>query len=43
MANTVSILNYANTFGDWIIATNSLAKENKDLAANKYHKTSVTL
>ena len=43
MANTVSILNYANTFGDWIIATNSLAKENNDLAANNYHKTSGTL
>ena len=28
MANTVSLLSYANTFGDWVVATNNLAKEN---------------
>jgi len=43
MANTVSILNYANTFGDWIITTNQLVKENNDLAANGYVKNTGTL
>ena len=43
MANTVSILNYANTFGDWIVTTNALAKENNDLAANNYIKPTGTL
>ena len=43
MANTVTILSYANTFGDWIVTTNALVKENDDLAANNYVKTSGTL
>jgi hypothetical protein len=43
MANTVTILSYANTFGDWIVTTNALVKENNDLAANNYVKTSGTL
>ena len=43
MANTVNQLNYTNTFGDWIITTNALAKENNDLAANNYTKSSGTL
>ena len=43
MANTVSILSYNNTFGDWMVSTNALAKENNDLAANNYIKTSGTL
>ena len=43
MANTVSILSYANTFGDWIVTTNALAKENNDLAANNYIKPTGTL
>ena len=43
MANTVTLLNYANTFGDWVITTNALAKENNDIAANNYHKPSGTL
>ena len=34
MANTTSILSYANTFGDWMVQTNALSKENNDLAAN---------
>ena len=43
MANTVSILSYANTFGDWIVTTNALAKENNDFAANNYSKPTGTL
>ena len=43
MANTVNLVNYANTFGDWIVATNALARENNDLAANNYHKNAGTL
>ena len=38
MANTVSILSYNNTFGDWVTNTNLLTKENNDLAANNYYK-----
>jgi hypothetical protein len=43
MANTVSILSYANTFGDWIVTTNALARENNDLAANNFIKPTGTL
>ena len=43
MANTVSILNTASTFGDWVILSNGLAKENNDIAANNYTKPSGTL
>ena len=43
MANTVSILSYANTFGDWVVTTNALAKENNDFAANNYVKPTGTL
>lgn len=43
MANTVSLLSYANTFGDWVVTTNAVAKENNDIAANNYHKASGTL
>lgn len=43
MANTVSILSYANTFGDWVVTTNSLVRENNDFAANNYVKPSGTL
>mgnify|MGYP003704454697 CR=1 FL=1 len=43
MANTVSILSYANTFGDWMVSTNALAKENNDIAANNYVKPTGTL
>ena len=43
MANTVSILSYTNTFGDWMVNTNSLARENNDLAANNYVKGTGTL
>jgi hypothetical protein len=38
MANTVTTLSYANTFGEWMLNTNSLARENNDLAAGTYTK-----
>ena len=43
MANTVSILSYANTFGDWVVTTNALVRENNDFAANNYIKPTGTL
>ena len=43
MANTVSILSYANTFSDWLVKTNALAVENNNLAANNYIKSTGTL
>jgi len=43
MANTVSILGYANTFGDWVVTTNYLAGENNNLAAKNYTKSTGTL
>lgn len=43
MANNVSLIGYTNTFGEWVIATNSLAKENNDLASNNYTKSTGTL
>jgi hypothetical protein len=43
MANTVSILGYANTFGDWVVTTNALVQENNTLAANNYTKPTGTL
>jgi len=43
MANTVNYLSYANTFGDWVVTTNNLARENNDLAANNYIKPTGTL
>lgn len=43
MANTVSVLSYANTFGDWMTVTNALARENNDFAANNFVKPAGTL
>ena len=43
MANTVSILSYANTFGDSMRTTNSLVNENNDLAVGNYNKKLGTL
>ena len=43
MANTVYLLNFANTFGDWVTQTNLLARENNDFAANNYSKPTGTL
>jgi cytoskeletal protein CcmA (bactofilin family) len=38
MANTVSILSYANTFGDWVVNTNKLANEINTLGSGNYTK-----
>ena len=38
MANTVTILSYANTFGEWMVNTNEMAKELNDLATGSYTK-----
>jgi hypothetical protein len=43
MANTVTTLNYANTFGDWLVATDALISENNILATGDYTKPSGTL
>lgn len=43
MAHTVNSLNYANTFGDWIVATNLLIEENNTLASGNYTKGTGTL
>jgi predicted acyltransferase (DUF342 family) len=38
MANTVSILSYANTFGDWVVNTNKIAGEINALGKGTYTK-----
>jgi hypothetical protein len=38
MANTVTALSYANTFGDWVITTNNLATEVNNIGKNNYTK-----
>ncbi len=43
MANTVNFLTFANTFGDWVVTTNNLTRENNDLAANNFVKPTGTL
>lgn len=43
MANTVNSLNYANTFADWLVATDALVAENNTLAKSDYHKDSGVL
>lgn len=43
MANTVSRISYANTFGDWVVVTNSLINESNDLATNNFTKSTGTL
>lgn len=43
MANTVSVLNYTNTFGDLLTQQNIAAKELNNLGANNYTKDSGTL
>jgi len=43
MANTVSTISYANTFGQWMVATDALIGENNILATGDYNKTSGTL
>lgn len=43
MANTVTSLNYANTFADWLVATDALILENNVLGKGDYRKNSGTL
>ena len=43
MANTVSTISYANTFGQWMVATDALIAENNTLATSDYTKNSGTL
>jgi hypothetical protein len=43
MANTVNLLSYANTFGEWMITTNGLVRENNDFGYNNYIKPTGTL
>ena len=38
MANTVSILSYANTFGEWMVNTNQVALEVNNLGSGTYTK-----
>jgi hypothetical protein len=40
MANTVSLLSYANTFGDWVQTTNQLVGEVDNLGKGNYTKDS---
>ena len=43
MANTVTTLSYANTFGQWLTATGNLIGENNILAKGDYTKDTGTL
>jgi len=43
MANTVTTLSYANTFGHWLNATSALIAENNTLAKDNYVKDSGTI
>ena len=43
MANTVTSLSYANTFGQWLAATDALIAENNVLAKDNYVKDSGTI
>lgn len=40
MANTISILSYANTFGEWMVNTNENSRELNNLAKGTYTKDS---
>ena len=41
MANTVNSLNYANTFADWLVATDALIVENNVLGKGDYRKNKI--
>jgi hypothetical protein len=43
MANTVTNISYANTFGEWVVATQGLINENNTLGKSNYTKDSGTL
>jgi len=42
MANTISTLSYANTFGDWVVATNFLINQNNQASTNSFTKAAGT-
>jgi hypothetical protein len=35
MANQITPLSYANTFGDWVVTTNNVLAETNDLQASQ--------
>ena len=41
-ANTIPTLSYANTFGDWVVATNFLINQNNQASTNSFTKASGT-
>ena len=43
MANTVTNISYANTFGEWVVATDALISENNILAKGNYTKDTGTI
>ena len=43
MANQITPLSYANTFGDWVTTTNNVLAETNNLGANNYTKDTGTL
>jgi hypothetical protein len=43
MANTVSVLSYANTFGDWVVNSNLLTNEINAIGFGNWHKPTGTL
>lgn len=43
MANTITNINFANTFGEWVVATSQVITENNNLASGDYTKNSGTL
>ena len=43
MANTVTNISLANTFGEWVVATDALIRENNILATGDYTKDAGTL
>ena len=43
MANTVSILSYANTFGEWVVITDALANEVNNLGKGTFTKDTGTM
>jgi len=42
-STTLPNLSYANTFGDWVVATNNLIADHDQFAANNYQKNTGTL
>ena len=41
-ANTIPTLSYANTFGDWVVATNFLINQNNQASTNSFTKATGT-